>query len=77
MIKLCCRTYILLPKHLEVIKIEVHLQCVFHSIRFKVNEDWFVEMTNLFLFYMANALNPPSTGTTTPVTKLDASLIRY
>ena len=28
----------------------IHLQCVFHSIRFKVNEDW-LSRDNLFFFY--------------------------
>ena len=36
---------------LEIKKIALHLYCVFHGIRFKVNKGWVVAMTTFSFFY--------------------------
>ena len=41
----------------------VHLHCVFHGIRFKVNEDWVSVIDTLLFFCMYTLLNGYKKGT--------------
>ena len=55
-LKICYKTRFFYPKYLQITKKSVPLQCVFHSIRFKVNKGWSKALLLFLCPYVSSAL---------------------